>query len=106
MSADETGQLFNGIGDLSAPGSRLAFEHSSATSSALLTEAQTAPSMIEYTERWKGGLGQDTTTWLHRLGWSTRLHDIGEVATRFGRDLPDTSTGGFVIAVRDEPTQY
>jgi hypothetical protein len=42
----------------------------------------------------------------------TRFYDdylhtaASEVASRFGRELPDTSTGGFVIAVRDAPTQH
>jgi methyltransferase (TIGR00027 family) len=101
LSANQAGQLFTGIGDLSAPGSQLSFEQGSIASNALLTEAQTAPSMIQYTELWKGGLGQDTTSCLQRHGWTTHLHDIGEVATRYDRQIPATSTGTFVIAVRD-----
>jgi methyltransferase (TIGR00027 family) len=104
LSAEEAGRLFTGISDLSAPGSRLSLEHGN-TSSALLTEARAAPSMIPYTTLWKGGLAQDTTAWLQRHGWSTDLHGIAEVATRYGRDVPATSTSGFLIAVRDTAAQ-
>lgn len=44
---------------------------------------------------------QDTTSWLHRHGWNTHLHDIIDIATRYSRQIPDTSSGSFVIAVRD-----
>lgn len=106
LSADEVGRLFNSISDLSAPGSQLSFEHSDATPTALQTDAQTAPSMTPYAQMWKGGLGQHTTGWLHRHGWTTHIHDIAEVARGYGRELPATSTGGFVIAVRDTPAQH
>jgi len=47
--------------------------------------------------------GHDTTSWLHRHGWTTRLHDIGEVARGYGREI---STGGFVTAILDTPPQH
>lgn len=99
LSADEASTLLHRVDDLSAPGSRLSFEQS-APSDALLSAARAAPSMGPYTAMWKGGLGQDATALLHRLGWTTRLHDIGDVARGYGRAAPPDATGGFVTAVR------
>ena len=100
LTADEAARLLTGIGGLSAPGSRLAFEHGDMASSALLAQARGLPAMGEYTSLWKGGLGQDAPGWLSRHGWRPTLHDHAEVAASYGRAVPASSGGGFVTAVR------
>jgi len=100
LTADEAALLLTDIGQLSAPGSRLAFEQGDIASSALLTQARDLPAMGEYTSLWKGGLGQDAAGWLGRHGWRPTCHDRAEVAARYGRAMPAASSGSFVTAVR------
>jgi len=100
LTADEAARLLTGIGELSAPGSRLAFEQGDIASSALLTQGRGLPAMAEYTSLWKGGLGQDASRWLSRHGWRPTLHDRAEVAAGYGRTTPAASGGGFVTAIR------
>jgi methyltransferase (TIGR00027 family) len=100
LTADEAARLLTNIGQLSAPGSRLAFEHGDIASSALLTRARGLPTMGEYTSLWRGGLGQDAPGWLSRHGWRPTPHDRAEVAACYGRAMPAASGGGFVTAVR------
>jgi len=100
LTADEAARLLTGVGGLSAPGSRLAFEHGDMASSALLAQARGLPAMGEYASLWKGGLGQDAPGWLSRHGWRPTLHDHAEVAASYGRAVPASSGGGFVTAVR------
>lgn len=109
LTADEAARLLTGIGQLSAPGSRLAFEHGEMAGSALLDQARGLPEMAEYTSLWKGGLGQDAPGWLSRHGWRPTLHDLAEVAACHGRPVPAASGGGFVTAVRTrlkDPWRY
>jgi O-methyltransferase involved in polyketide biosynthesis len=73
LTVDEAARLLTGIGGLSAPGSRLAFEQGHIASSALLTQARGPPSMGEYTSLWKGGLGQDAPGWLSRQAGDQRV---------------------------------
>jgi methyltransferase (TIGR00027 family) len=100
LTADEAARLLTDIGQLSAPGSRLAFEQGDIASSALLTQARGLPAMGEYTSLWKGGLGEDAPGWLSRHGWRPTRHDRAEVAACYGRAAPAASGGGFVTAVR------
>jgi methyltransferase (TIGR00027 family) len=100
LTADEAARLLTGIGGLSAPGSRLAFEQGDLASQALLDQARGLPAMGEFTSLWKGGLGQDAPGWLSRHGWRPTLHNRAEVAACYGRAVPASSGGGFVTAVR------
>lgn len=105
LSADEAGQLLGVVDELSAAGSTLSFEHGGITTSPLLTQSRTLPAMRDYTELWKGGLGDDTVGWLDRLGWRTQRHDLAGVAAHYNRPVPDTSTGAFITATRDQAMQ-
>ena len=100
LTADEAARLLTDVGRLSAPGSRLAFEHGDMASSALLSRARGLPAMGEYTSLWKGGLGQDAPGWLSRHGWRPTRHDRAEVAACYGRAMPSAAGGSFVTAVR------
>jgi methyltransferase (TIGR00027 family) len=107
LTADEAARLLTDVGELSAPGSRLAFEHGGSADSALITQARELPTMGQYRALWKGGLRADAPGWLSRHGWRPRLHARAELAAAYGRPVPGPSGGGFVTAVRaglPEPT--
>ena len=99
LSADEAASLFTAVGQLSAPGSQLSFEHGA--DAALFAQARAMPSMNRYTALWKGGLGEDAPNWLTQHRWRTRVHEFTDIAASYGRPVPDSSSGGFLIAVRE-----
>jgi methyltransferase (TIGR00027 family) len=98
LSADEAAQLLATIGTLSAPGSRLSFEHERMADTALLTQA--IPAMEQYTSLWKGGLGEAGPDWLSHHGWVVETLDRATLAASYGRPVPDETHGGFVTAAR------
>lgn len=100
LTADETARLLTAVGELSTPGSRLAFEHGGGVDSALLAKAHGMPAMEQYTSMWKGGLGEDAPGWLSRHGWRPQIHDRAELAASYSRPVPGPSSGGFLTAVR------
>ncbi|HEY3260195.1 MAG TPA: SAM-dependent methyltransferase [Pseudonocardiaceae bacterium] len=100
LTADEARRLLSTVGVLAAPGSRLACEHGDLASSQLLALARATPAMAEYTALWRGGLGAAVPALLGEHGWRVRRHDLAEVAARYGRPVPASSSGGFVTAVR------
>jgi methyltransferase (TIGR00027 family) len=100
LTAGEAARLLTGIGELSAPGGQLSFEHGSISASALLTQARTLPGMDQYTALWKGGLGEDAPGWLARHGWQPQFHDRAALAATHGRPVPQASDGGFLTAIR------
>jgi O-methyltransferase involved in polyketide biosynthesis len=79
LTADEAARVHNGIGELSAPGSRLSFERGDAAS---LPRAQAgeSPAMERLGSLWKGGLGQDMPDWLAHHGWQAETHELAPVA--------------------------
>ena len=100
LTADEATRLLTAVGDLSAPGSQLAFEHGDIASSALLEQTHGMPAMDQYTSLWKGGLGENAPGWLSRHGWQSQPHDLAELAASHGRPVPGPSSGGLLTAVR------
>lgn len=100
LTAAEAVRVLTEVGELSAPGSRLAFEHGDITSPALLAQTHDMPTMEQYTSLWKGGLGDDDAGWLGRHGWQVQVHDRAELAASYGRSAPGQSSGGFLTAVR------
>src|SRR5258708_12099867 len=52
LTADEAGHLLTGVSELSAPGSRLSFEHSPIASAALTPTPRPLPAMRPYTAPW------------------------------------------------------
>jgi methyltransferase (TIGR00027 family) len=99
LSADEAERLLTGVGELSAPGSRLSFEADDVLADPLRQQARNTPAMTEYAALWKGGL-PDPQGWLTAHGWQAERHDRGEEAARYGRPTAGSSTGGFVTATR------
>jgi methyltransferase (TIGR00027 family) len=104
LTADEAARLLTAVGELSAPGSHLAFEQGDIAGSALLARTRDMPTMGQYAALWKGGLGEDAPGWLGRHGWRPRLHDLAELAASYGRPVPSSSSGGFLTAIRLKST--
>ncbi len=100
LSAEEAARLLTAVGELSAPGSQLAFEHGTIAESPLLAQARALPAMAQFTSLWKGGLGTHAPEWLTRHGWQAHTHDRATLAATYGRAVPASSNGGFVTAVR------
>lgn len=100
LTADEVAHLLTQVAELSAPDSLLSCEHGSIADTTLLTQARGMPAMDQFTPLWKGGLGEDAPNWLSRHGWRPRLHDRAELAASYGRPVPESSSGGFITAVR------
>jgi methyltransferase (TIGR00027 family) len=100
LSADETAGMLTTVGELSAPGSQLAFEHGAMATDSLLTRARTMPAMAEYTTLWQGGLGTDAPSWLTEHGWRVHTHNRATLAASYSRPDPHTANGGFLTAIR------
>jgi methyltransferase (TIGR00027 family) len=101
LSPDEASALLTAVGDLSAPGSRLACEHRGKGSEQLLAKVAATPEMHGVLAMWKGGLGTELAGWLTGAGWRVRTHDGEALAARYGRDDPGASTISFLTAVRE-----
>jgi methyltransferase (TIGR00027 family) len=100
LTTDEAARLLTGVGELSTPGSQLAFEHGGIASSVILAQAHDMPAMQQYTSLWEGGLGEEASGWLSRDGWQPQIHDRAELAVSYGRPVPGESSGSFLTAVR------
>ncbi|MEN3537627.1 class I SAM-dependent methyltransferase [Microbispora sp. ZYX-F-249] len=100
LTADEVTRLLTEIGELSRPGSRLAFEHGGIADSAVLARTRGLTTMDEFTSLWRGGLREDAPGWLGRHGWRPQIHDRADVASSYGRPVPGPSGGGFLTAIR------
>lgn len=89
LSANEAASMLVSVGDLSAPGSQLAFEHTE--HDPMTAKARVTPGMAKFTNLWKGGLNKDAPAWLTTHGWQVEVHrDVG-----YG---PRTSTTSYLIA--------
>ena len=95
LTADEAARLLTRLGELSASGSRVAFERRGAA--AVITR-QDRTGIEEYADLWKGGLGADTAGWLADHGWHAENHELATVAAAYGRPLPNGSLSGFLTA--------
>jgi methyltransferase (TIGR00027 family) len=98
LSADQAAHLLTAVGELSAPTSRLAFEHGGLADSRLLAQARAMPAMDQFTKLWKGAPGASAPGWLARRGWQVRIHDRAALAA-YRRAAPGSTSGGFVTAV-------
>jgi methyltransferase (TIGR00027 family) len=97
LTVDAAAGLLTSVGELSAPGSRLACERGNVVQTA---RPEASPSMEEFTSLWKGGLGPDAADWLARNGWRARVHDLESLAASYGRPVSTRSRSGFVTATR------
>ncbi|MEV5575549.1 SAM-dependent methyltransferase [Spirillospora sp. NPDC052269] len=99
LSEDDTASLLDGVGAMSAAGSRLATEGGSGTDW-LIGLARTHPEQFPAGGLWKGGLGEASASWLEDHGWSVEEQGLGDVAASYGRPAPDATPRGFLIAER------
>ncbi|MGH3770170.1 MAG: class I SAM-dependent methyltransferase [Pseudonocardiaceae bacterium] len=111
LTPDECDQLFERIGQLSAPGSRLAVEYLSGDlRQGMVDTLNESPDDALLKTIWQSGEQEHPARWLSRNGW--RVHDYGvsERAQSYGRPLPDftgpvaqaalVAGGGLIIARR------
>lgn len=99
LSQAEAAHLLTTIGELSAVGSRLAFESGDPGIDAIRAGARTLPAVAEYTELWQGGL-PDPSGWLAQRGWRVEAHSGAAVTSRYGRAGAGPHAGGFLTATR------
>jgi len=104
LSAAEAERLLDGISQLSAPGSQLAFEHSPMAAATLADQARQMPAMRQYTKLWKGGLGNGAPRWLTGHRWQPALHELAILAAAYQRPVPAQARGGFLTATRMHPS--
>ncbi|WP_051163612.1 SAM-dependent methyltransferase [Nocardia brevicatena] len=83
LAADEAARLLTAVGELSTPGSQLAFEHGGIAGAALLAQARGIPAMKQYTPLWQGGLGEDAKIAAVRDQVDGNLREwVGELRSR------------------------
>jgi methyltransferase (TIGR00027 family) len=105
LTTDEADRLLADVNSLSATGSQVAFENSSNTTSDLLAKATNTPTMVQYSQMWRGGLGVDPAVWLHERGWHPTQHTLADLATGYGRPLRGPAVSGFLTATREHPSE-
>ncbi|MEV6832820.1 SAM-dependent methyltransferase [Amycolatopsis sp. NPDC051102] len=100
LSREDAEALLSTVTRLSAPGSRVSFEHRSAeTRDSLFARAKATPGAERVTRLWQGGLGDAAPEWLRGHGWEPSLVSRAELAAEYGRPGEET-LDGFVTAVR------
>ncbi|MDT3396291.1 SAM-dependent methyltransferase [Streptomyces sp. B1866] len=102
LSAEEAERLLTGVGSLSAPGSRLSFEHIERGREEAVADirARTGGTAEHVIGLWKGGMGPRTPQWLTEHGWHTEIRPSAELAKSYGRSFAEPPRGGFLTAVR------
>lgn len=101
LSHEEAARMLTVVGELSASGSRLSFEHGTRDDDNLIVRALAMPEASQLTRLWKGGLGEHAPQWLADHGWRSQIHTRRTLATQYGRPSDDPSSGGFLTAQRD-----
>ncbi len=96
LTASDATRLLTRVGELSAPGSRMAFERSNAAS---VFAEEDRDGIEDYATLWQGGVG-DTVSTLEAAGWRTEVHELTDVAASYGRPASDPSLSGFLTATR------
>ncbi|WP_406639467.1 SAM-dependent methyltransferase [Amycolatopsis sp. WGS_07] len=99
LGREEAERLLTDVTALSAPGSRISFEHRpDGEHDGLLEQARNVGA--EVTALWRGGLGGDAPEWLTAHGWQPETVTVAELSVRYGREPLDNTRGGFVTATR------
>ena len=99
LSFDEAAALLGTVGELSAPGSRIAFEHRADSANSMVARAKLLERGREVTDLWQGGLGRDDERWLAEHGWRPSAHERPPLA-RAGDGEKQDEPHGFVTAIR------
>ncbi|MGW5724007.1 class I SAM-dependent methyltransferase [Amycolatopsis sp. NPDC003865] len=98
LSREDSDRMLTTVSELSAPGSRVSFEHRTAeTPDSLLARAKATPGAERVTSLWKGGLGDRGPEWLREHGWEPTTVTRSAVAAGYGREDEQTPDG-FVTA--------
>jgi methyltransferase (TIGR00027 family) len=100
LTSDQAAHLLHVIGELSAPGSRLSYEHGNIADDELTDRVTTTEALRPAAATWKGGLQGDPLEWLTSNGWDATVSDISTVGTVYGRSAPPHSALEFVTAIR------
>jgi methyltransferase (TIGR00027 family) len=102
LSYEDAEGLLTTVGELSAPGSRVSFEHRPGDEpDSLVSRARAAEGGEQVTGLWLGGLRNTAPEWLAAHGWRPSTVTRAELAAGYGRPSADDRTaGGFVTAVR------
>jgi len=103
LTTGEAGRLLSRVSALSAPGSRLGFEHSPAAADELAAQARRLSALREYAALWKGGLGDGAPAWLVAHGWRPEFRGLAAVAGCYRREVAGPRRGGFLTATRGTP---
>jgi methyltransferase (TIGR00027 family) len=99
LSREEAEKLLTTVTELSAPGSRVSFEHRMAeTRNRLLRRAEATPGAERVTRLWHGGLGDRAPEWLRGHGWEPTVVSHAELAVKYDRP-GDETLDGFLTAV-------
>jgi methyltransferase (TIGR00027 family) len=98
LSAGEAVSLLVAIGELSAPVSRLSFDHDLPDEASALRQAREMDGMAEVAAMWQGGLTEHPGRWLDEHGWNAEWVERATLADGYGRSLPPA--GAFFTGVR------
>ena len=98
LSFEEAAGLLGTVGELSAPGGRIAFEHRADLANPLVSSAKLLERGRSVTDLWQGGLGKEDERWLAEHGWRPSTHVRPPLARERGgiQDEPH----GFLTAIR------
>ncbi|MGH3763866.1 MAG: SAM-dependent methyltransferase [Pseudonocardiaceae bacterium] len=96
LPAEAETTLFERVHELSAPGSRIAFDRlppetrSAITGDAARNDARRAAG-IAMPELWSGEQRRDCATWLRSMGWTITIETRGHAAEKYGRTVDGLS---------------
>ncbi len=103
LTGDQARHVVTDIGRLSAPGSRLVFEHADkpGPDPRAAVAARTTPGADRISAMVRGGLGPEGRDWVAGQGWTIRTIERGELGPRYGRPDERLARGQFIIATHD-----
>lgn len=103
LTSDQARQVITDVGRMSAPGSRLVFEHSdkAGPDPRAAAAALTTPGADRISAMVRGGLGPSGRDWVAGQGWTIEITDRGELGPRYGRPDGRLTGGQFITATRD-----
>lgn len=93
-------RLLTAVTELSAAGSRVAFEHQTAATAGLLDRARSGAALRKYAALWQGGLAGDAADWLRAHGWRPTSYALRDLASDYGRPLRGEPTSRLLSAER------
>lgn len=102
LTQEQARKVVTDVGRLSAPGSRLVFEHAdkAGPDPQARTAALTTPGADRISRMVRGGLGPGGRDWVGGQGWHIEITDRGELGTRYGRPDGRLPGGQFITATR------